>query len=111
MTSFYGVKITTFAKLKKVMQQWLLLTADPVKVTTDADVLRFVAAQKVSETADFSTRDMVTLFVDGIRPMSKRAVKDWLEIAEECAEDFDTVEEGRPNWDALLEDFYGAQVG
>ena len=52
-------------------------------------------------------RDMISMFVDGIKPMSKRVVREWLEVAEECA---DGVAEDRPDWDDLFEDFYGPKL-
>jgi hypothetical protein len=57
------------------------------------------------------------MFVEGVSPIDEQAVNEWLEIAEECA--VDSVEDGasdedldefRPDWDDLLNDFYGPKV-
>jgi hypothetical protein len=99
--------LTTFDLLKTALQAWLIDTANEDKVTTDADVLRFIAAQNAHELHDMGRRDTINLFVEGIPPMSKERVVEWLEIAEECAED---DPDSRPDWDVLFEDFYGPKV-
>jgi len=98
------MKIVTLAALKKEMQKYLLLTAETDKVVSDKAVLRLVAAQHAHELSDMGRRDTINLFVDGIKPVSKRSVREWLEVAEECAEG---VDDDRPNWLDLFEDFYG----
>jgi hypothetical protein len=101
------MKITTYNDLKGALQMWLIYTANDERTTTDADVLRFIAVQNAGELSDMGRRDTINLFIEGIPPMSKERVVEWLEIAEECA---DGDDDARPDWEDLFEDFYGPKV-
>jgi hypothetical protein len=101
------MKITTHKQLKSALQAWLSSTAQDDKVTTDADVLRFVAAQVAEDYSSMNRRETIDLYVEGIPPMSKKRAVEWLVNTEECA---DGDPDMRPDWDALFEDFYGPKV-
>ena len=101
------MKIVTFEHLQQELQKYLLTTAEIDKVCNEKDVIRFIAAQRAHELNDMGRRDTINMFVEGLAPMGKGDVVDWLESVEECAEDDD---DARPDWDDLFEDFYGPSI-
>ena len=101
------MEIRTFDELKTALGCWLMLTDNERKYVDDADVLRFVAVQQVSEMSDMSRRDLISMFVEGLPPMSKARATDWLDSVNELA---DEVPDMAPDWLLLFEDFYGPKT-
>lgn len=115
------MKITTFEELKAAMQQYVPHTSSSNKEVKDGHVFRFVAARNADELGEMvareSRREMIDMFVEGIPPMSRELVNEWLESAEDYALNSagneateEEVDAQRPKWDELFNDFYGPKI-
>ena len=99
--------ITTFAQLKQAMQEYIA-PKRPNEVVEDADVLWFVCTEQARVLSNSgSLSDIASLFSDGIQPMTKAGVDEFLETLNED-ESEEVEDDERETLTDRFADFFGS---